>query len=599
MSWRREWPYALGAMLVALGVAVLTYRLWNADLSVPLHYPYGDEPKFRFTDTLFVQMVVQAVHDHGWYLSNGDLGAPFGQQLYDFPVLSGDTLQIVQMQVLSLFTGESGVVMNLIHLASFPLVALTAYAALRLLDISPPVAMTCAALYALLPYHFVEARSSITVASYYAVPLGCWLVLATLRGDNLRARLPAVVIALVLLVGAGGIYFAAFTLMLLAVAAVLTYAVTRSRTILVQSLVVAAIVGGGLALANLPTFVHEAEHGHNGAAAVRTAQDSDYFSLNAFKLLAPMDGHRLSPLSRLSTARQGAGDAQWLTLGLFASIGVLYLLGVAAMTLVTARRDPDDRPRHTAVIALATFLIGTTGGVAAIFAYEVDPQLRAWYRLAVVLGFLGLFAFALLLDRLRGRVSLPLVLGIVLVVGALDQTSNRFVPDYEPAKAEFESDAAFAAAVEDLLPAKAMVFQLPYVPFPEGPGGPANVYNHLKGYVHSRDLRWSFGAMKGRPENWAAELPYERLDQVLPGVTAAGFQAVWVDRPAYGDELDAAEDQLRAELGPPALTSPNGARELYDLRPYASRLQAERSPESLARLRDQTLHPPEHVEERR
>ena len=41
-------------------------------------------------------------------------------------------------------------------------------------------AVTCGVIYALLPYHFWRGEGHIFLSAYYAVPLGCWLILRVL-----------------------------------------------------------------------------------------------------------------------------------------------------------------------------------------------------------------------------------------------------------------------------------------------------------------------------------------------------------------------------------------------------------------------------------
>ena len=56
-----------GVALAACVEAVLVLRLWRADLRVPFNYR---------GDSVFFAMMVKAVIDHGWYLTNAQLGAP-------------------------------------------------------------------------------------------------------------------------------------------------------------------------------------------------------------------------------------------------------------------------------------------------------------------------------------------------------------------------------------------------------------------------------------------------------------------------------------------------------------------------------------------
>src|SRR2546421_2779249 len=76
---------AVAAALLALGAAAWVLRVWRGDLSVPFSNQF---------DALQHAMFVKGVLDHGWYSVNDSLGAPFGQQLYDFPQ-NGDNLQLL------------------------------------------------------------------------------------------------------------------------------------------------------------------------------------------------------------------------------------------------------------------------------------------------------------------------------------------------------------------------------------------------------------------------------------------------------------------------------------------------------------------------
>ena len=80
------------------------------------------------------------------------------------------------------------------------------------------------------------------------------------------------------------------------------------------------------------------------------------------------------------------------------------------------------------------------------------------------------------------------------------------------------------------------VMELPYVPYPEGyqpnsaPGQTLPFseitnfeYELGRPYIQSHGLSFSYGAMKGRATNWAAQLAAKPLAASVIGVTAAGF----------------------------------------------------------------------------
>lgn len=103
----RHRPDLLAALLaaaLATAIAVVVLQLWRASLRVPL-YTGGDATLALAT--------VKGVLEHGWYLSNSNLGAPAGQHLYDYPVFSGDSLYLLIVKGIGIPFGNAAVVENL------------------------------------------------------------------------------------------------------------------------------------------------------------------------------------------------------------------------------------------------------------------------------------------------------------------------------------------------------------------------------------------------------------------------------------------------------------------------------------------------------
>jgi phosphoglycerol transferase len=158
------------------------------------------------------------------------------------------------------------------------------------------------------------------------------------------------------------------------------------------------------------------------------------------------------------------------------------------------------------------------------------------------------------------------------------------VPAYKQIARAWSSEATLVRQVEERVPGNAMIFDAPYNPFPE------RSYDEGRPYLHSKRLRWSFGAMEGRPADWAASLAGQPGSVLIPSIAAAGFAGVWVTRPLYPDGGAAADADLRGRAGATPLTSPDGQFSFYDLRPYAARLTAALGP-GVKRLGELTLHP--------
>jgi phosphoglycerol transferase len=262
----------------------------------------------------------------------------------------------------------------------------------------------------------------------------------------------------------------------------------------------------------------------------------------------------------------------------------------------------DTRQRHLALATLTALLLGTTGGLSGVFAYTVTAQVRTWTRLSIFIAFFALAAIGLLLDasleHLRGRgvrtprVAVAALLLVVCGVGVLDQTTPSNVPAYAANAAAYRSDQEFADAIEQRIGDGGTVLQLPYVPFPENkPVGGTGPYDHVRPYLHSRTLSWSFGAMRGRPADWQADTAGAPPEQLVPAIAAAGFDGIYVDRFAYPDFAAGLEPELQQVAGSTPLVSADDRFSFFDLRAYARRLRAETPPAELQALADATVRP--------
>src|SRR5215210_873383 len=507
--------YAAAAAALSLLAAAVVLRLWRADLSVPFEY-YGD--------VNLQHLLVRSVLDRGWYFENPMLGAPHGLELYDYPVLNGDTLNVVIVWLLGLLGLGSAAAMNVLYIASFPLVGLTGFLALRRLGAAPWPALVCAVLYAVLPFHFIRGESHLFLATYYAVPAGAYLATAVLDGDRLRL---GTAIGLAVLVGtaSGSFYYASFTLVLVVLAAALRFAGTRDpRALRAGGLVAIALLA--VALVQLgPTLVYRAVHGENTEVAQRHTFESEVYSLKLTQLVLPIDGHRIDAVARVKSGyskKFPAGEADSATLGIVGTLGLVWLF-VVVFGAVVGRRA---RGRHTslAALALSSFLLATVGGLGTLVGV-VFPQIRAWNRLSVFIAFFALAAVALGLtalgERLRRRAVFAAVLGAVLVAGVLDQTTPAFIPSYGAVEAQWDADADYFSTLDSRLPKDTAVVQLPFETFPEPPAARQAIYEPAKAYLHTHKLRWSWGAMRGRPDDWAAANATKPAAELVPAARAA------------------------------------------------------------------------------
>ncbi len=601
-------------MALSLVAAVWTLRLWRGDLQLPFSYE---------NDGQFYAVLVKEVI-HGWYFVNPRMGAPFGSELLDFPQ-GGDQLTFVIIKALGLFSTDWALVMNLFFLLTFPLVAVSAFAVMRQLSVSAPAATVCAGLFTLLPYHFWQGEFHLVLSAYWAVPLGCYLVIATYREEPLFARRAGrrrgilawasrrslATLAICCVVGSGNLYYAAFTIVLVAFAAAVVALIRRSLRPLVGGIVSVAAILAVLAINISPTLVYRASHGTDSQAFLRTPGQSKEGSLKPGNLVLPLTGHRIAALGRVRQSYSGplavpefaTSEGESATLGFLATAGLVWLTVVlfTAIAGFGRRWDPGGTFRPLAAAAASSFMFATVGGIS--IAYLVTPEIRQWTRLSVFIGFFALLAVALLLDRARARLRRrerggqllgALLLLTIGLLAFLDQTSSEFIPPYRQLALHFNSDQAFTAAIERRLPPGSAVFELPYMPWPE-PGfvNRMTSFDPARGYLHSTDLRWSYGGMRGRPADWQAQLVGEPASVLAAAAAvAADFDGIYIDRLGYkGSDADRLEAQLTSLLRVRPMISRDGRLSFFDIRPYATRLRATLGASRMRLLREAVLYP--------
>ena len=158
----------------------------------------------------------------------------------------------------------------------------------------------------------------------------------------------------------------------------------------------------------------------------------------------------------------------------------------------------------------------------------------------------------------------------------------------------FYEDQFFIRQLESRLPAGTMVFQLPHIEFLYDAGRERmQPEDQFRPYLHSKTLRWSYGAMGDRNHKWAqitAELP---LHEFIERIIFAGFGGLLIDRYGYKDsEL---EQSVLSYLGPNAKFDLGGRWVFFDLRAFREKLEGALSSEERAR-REEVAKLTVHVE---
>jgi hypothetical protein len=415
-------------------------------------------------------------------------------------------------------------------------------------------------------------------------------------------------IVLGIAVASAGAYYAFFTCALTAFAGFYAWAVHRTWRALASAggfIAVIAVVG---LIHHLPTFFYQWEYARNPITD-RMPEEADSYGMKIAHLVLPIPDHNLSILANLRVRylvpnRPAEGE----NAGSLGIVGTIGLVGLLVMLLLPYRRGWPYGP--LAALTLFALLLATIGGFGAVFNLIVTSQIRAYNRISVFIAFFCLLAVLWALDRFlatrRWRVPLgyviyPLVpplwfllVGItkivparrecidrfrrlmslrtvsgstlvwagVFLVGFLDQTpyawfKSGITKTIHSHAGRFLTDESFFAEIEASMPPGSKVFCLPYAPFPEhSPVAKMPVYEHARGYIHTRTLIWSYGAMKNRgADAWQLNVagpmmtePFDKLTRAVvesvDRIVCAGFDGLLID--TRGFTLTKEGDRARA-----------------------------------------------------
>lgn len=551
-------PYLVTAFAAALLVG-LSLHLWQANLRVPLDYEMLPKTEVQRAvlpggggDSYFSMMVFKTIQETGWCFTNDRLGAPLGMDLHDHPIT--DSLQVAIAWLLCHSTGDCGLAINLFFLLGFPLSAMAAHFGLRRLGIPHALAIACGLLYGFLPYHFLRGQGHLFLGFYAVVPLTCVVAIWIAKGDGLlRSVRPGIAgfrltgrgwvsVVVMLLTACSGAYYALFGLYLVAVAgAIAIWQRPGWRSVLSAGLS-ATVLCVTLGLNVLPFVLYRASHGVNSEVLARDPAHAEIYALKPAQLIVPLSEHRLPILASLGRAYEQKtillNENRMAALGVVGAVGLLLLL---AWLIGLRWRSRTQEVLETASCLNASLMVlGTVGGLGSLLAFGISPVIRSYNRVSVMIAFFAFMAVGAVVNALIERyvplARRPFVLSVaallIVGIGVMDETSPAFLPLHRQNAQAYASDAEFVHRLETSLPPNAAIFQLPYIAFPEG--GTQAPYEHLRPYLHSSTLRWSFGCVRGRPGSQticelAAELTKEPT-LWLGHLRQAGYSGVWLDR---------------------------------------------------------------------
>ena len=266
------------------------------------------------------------------------------------------------------------------------------------------------------------------------------------------------------------------------------------------------VLAGSFLTVSSNTILFQMANGPNHEAVVRSLSSLELYGLKITELFAPIGSHRWSWWARIWQDRYYdkaliRGEMGSPYIGLVGIFGLFLLVATSIYHLFK-----NDIQKVTNHFWQLTWIIiyGSVGGLSILFGVMGIILFRGTNRWSIFINAMALLFLAGFLSKNitpRARVIAAIAIALIGLWDQLPPLGRAAVATqiYAPMVA---SDRQYTQALDAVLPKGAMVFQLPVMDFPEVPPiHQMTDYEHFRPYILSDELRFSYGANKGRGDN--------------------------------------------------------------------------------------------------
>lgn len=513
-----------------------------------------------------------------WWKDVKELGAPYSANWTDWP-----TIEEFQWFFFGILAKLFGVFpgMSLGMVFGHWCAAICFYCVARYSECRPRWAFVGGMAYGLAPYLFAQSPHHFTVQYCCHVPLflPIWRWVVSHPGIIWGSRRFWLAVGIAFLTGIQNQYFTNIFCQLTLLGALVFWSRGGRRETMYSAMFIIAVAAAGFGMMNIDTWSYAWVYGRNSGALVREYKWLEIYGLKIKDFFIPPPTHRLPLFANFSVAHRQLAPLLDEAASYQGVCGIACLLWVVADSIRAVVKERAKEIPLEAWQLLWILLMFTTGGLNAIVGAFGFTLFRGGTRYTIVVLAITLMYAARRLSGIEaeedGRkesgtnLFWTVAAAIACLVIFWDQVPR---PPSAEEKATIArhvaADREFAAKMEAALPDGAMVFQMPVMEFPESPAPGVPSYDHFRPYLYSRNLRYSFGSMKGRErERWQAAVQGKLLEdatidqqaqQIRINLSNAriavdelrrlGFSAIYINRNGFPDRGRGIEEAM-LELG--------------------------------------------------
>jgi hypothetical protein len=504
------------------------------------------------------------------------LNAPFVANWNDYPVT--EDFIYASMGWLGRLVGLYPAA-NFILLLAHMMAGVSFWYVCRKLKYSPAFSLAGATVYAFCHYIMARGLGHLVLSYFWHIPLLLLVVWWVFSKEEVPIRSDKFVAALVISVVCGifnpyytGMYLQFLGFGLLFHLARKNFSKSKIPFILI------ATTFASFFLMNANTIIYGLENGINSVTGGRNLASLEVYGLKIPELLLTPGNHPLRPFVSFSQANYYGvsfvkGEYWSPYLGFASLTGLFLLVGTSLYRLLQGKLQLIPLHFWLVVWILLYSLIGGLNLLLGTFGFE---YFRATNRYSIFVLTISLLFLIRFLSRKCPKILITPLALIIAFVGLAEELSGRYysnTPAINPITQQVTSDQNFALSVERQMP-NSMVFQLPVADFPEiGPINKMGDYEHIRPYLYTTTLHYSYGTNKGRGDtDWQAKVALLKPSEMVRKLETYGFSVIMLNRKGYVDGGKSIIEEL-SKQGKPIIA------ENKDL--VALRLHPSASPEAI------------------
>ena len=608
----RKYIFSLFITIVSTSLLVyFIFYLWQFDFNYPPLYGGGDG--------LLVFWFIKQISLYNQIYFSEFLSAPDTFYLYDYSIVA-EEFHFFLIKFISLFNSNIFFVYNFYFLFKFILTSLISSLVFKKIGLNNMANFFCTVIFVFAPYAFTRFLGHYLLGIYFSVPLGFLLIFYSFNLNYSKFSLKKCdwifIILSILVVSTAGIYYAYFTCFFLLTTQLMIFfnrPPCNNNIINLSPLIIILSIVSILFINALDIINYKLENGSNSFVGSRPVTESDLFGLKFIGLLSPVSNHIISSFAYIKNYWNSLPltvENSMTSLGFISSLGFLILLIWPLLNInffsekkfekisknklilfLGIKKENVKLLTFQSIISYVALIFANIGGFS-FFIMFFFSNIRAYNRISIFIAFFSILTIGILLSSIlkknlklkkNGLLAILLIITF-LALGLFDQIGKR--GPLQQLHPDFYSDQSFFKKIDKSLPKGSMVFQLPVMPFPEHPPMSKMLdYDHLRAYVHSENIHWSYPAMRGRNTlNWQIDITetpiitqidqiylnqwknYHKnipIEKIINNLSAYGFKGIYIDRFGFEDNGIAIEKALNEKLKSKPIISDNQRMSFY------------------------------------